>query len=83
MKLTKWLYTTVATLVAGFVATQVVTLVWRTISGKPAPSDVEDMAESTAAVTVFAALVAATVAVAQTLAGRKALTLLARRAPED
>jgi hypothetical protein len=83
MKLTKWLYTTVATVAAGFVATAAVKLAWRLASGDQAPSDPEDLTASTLQVTVFAALVAAAAAAAQTLAGRKALAMLKHGEAED
>jgi hypothetical protein len=83
MKFTKWLYTSLASGVAGFAAARLVHLAWRFVSGKQAPDDSEDMAVSTAQATVFAALAAAAVAAAQTLATRKALGLLARSEAKD
>ncbi|MDR3359074.1 MAG: DUF4235 domain-containing protein [Bifidobacteriaceae bacterium] len=75
MKLAKWLYTTLATMAAGFVAAEVVKLVWRVVSGEKAPTDADDPATSTLQAAAFAALVAAAVAIAQTLAGRGAAKL--------
>jgi uncharacterized membrane protein len=83
MKLTKWLYSTAATVAAGFVATAVVKVVWRLVSGDRAPSDPEDPAASTLQATLFAAVVAAAVAVAQTLAGRRALDALREAEAKD
>ncbi|MDR2380904.1 MAG: DUF4235 domain-containing protein [Bifidobacteriaceae bacterium] len=73
MKLATWVYTTLASVVAGIVATRLVRLVWRIVAGRPAPTDPDDLAASTIQVTIFAAAVAAVAAAAQTLASRKAL----------
>jgi hypothetical protein len=83
MKLTRWLYSTVATIAAGLVATALVKLVWRVVSGDRAPDDAEDLSASTLQVTLFAAAAAAAVAIAQTLAGRKALELMHRGEAHD
>ncbi|MDR2113901.1 MAG: DUF4235 domain-containing protein [Bifidobacteriaceae bacterium] len=78
MKLTKWLYSTLATVLAGFVATNLVKLVWRVAGGSKAPTDPDDPEASTWQVTLFAAALAAAVAAAQTVAGRKVLKRLDR-----
>ncbi|MDR2253794.1 MAG: DUF4235 domain-containing protein [Bifidobacteriaceae bacterium] len=83
MRLTKWLYTTVASVVAGFVAARAVRLAWRVVSGRAAPADSEDPESSTAEVAVFAAALAAAVAAAQTLATRGALKLVRRSEAKD
>jgi uncharacterized membrane protein YidH (DUF202 family) len=83
MKFTKWLYTTVATIAAGFVAGEIVKFVWKAVSGKGAPSDPEDLTASTVQVTLFAVALAAATAAAQTLASRKALTALRRHEAKD
>ncbi|MDR1798507.1 MAG: DUF4235 domain-containing protein [Bifidobacteriaceae bacterium] len=73
MKIVQRLYTTVATVAAGIVATQVVKRVWKAVSGNDAPMDSDDLSEPTLQVALFAGLLAAATAVAQTIAGRKAL----------
>ncbi|MDR2454899.1 MAG: DUF4235 domain-containing protein [Bifidobacteriaceae bacterium] len=83
MKLTKWLFTTLAALAAGYVASEVVKLVWKAASGRDAPSDPEDLTASTLQVTLFAVVLAAASAAAQTLAGRKALAALRRGEAQD
>ncbi|MDR2347206.1 MAG: DUF4235 domain-containing protein [Bifidobacteriaceae bacterium] len=83
MKLTTWLYTTLASVAAGFVASAVVKLIWKAASGKSAPADPEDLTVSTTQVTLFAVALAAATAAAQTLASRKALTALRRREAKD
>jgi hypothetical protein len=83
MKLTKWLYTTVASVAAGLLASKLVKWGWRAFSGDKPPEDAEDLTESTLQVTLFAAILALAVTVSQTLATRKALTLLAKREAKD
>ncbi|MDR1824806.1 MAG: DUF4235 domain-containing protein [Bifidobacteriaceae bacterium] len=73
MKIVQRLYTTVATVAAGFVAAKVVKLGWKAVSGSKAPDDADDLSASTVQVALFAGLLAAATAVAQTLASRKAL----------
>ncbi|MDR2378773.1 MAG: DUF4235 domain-containing protein, partial [Bifidobacteriaceae bacterium] len=77
MKSPKRIYGALAAVAAGFLASRLVKLVWRAVSGQRAPEDAEDLTASTIQVTVFAALLAAATAVAQTLASRKALGALA------
>jgi hypothetical protein len=83
MKLIKRLYLAAATIAAGFVASHLVKLIWRAISGKKPPEDSDDLTASTIQVTVFAAALAAATAIAQTLASRKALSLFEAHEAED
>ncbi|MDR2564949.1 MAG: DUF4235 domain-containing protein [Bifidobacteriaceae bacterium] len=79
MRLTQRLATSLAAVAAGFIASHLVKAVWRGVSGQDAPEDPDDLAVSTIQVTVFAAVVAAATAIAQTLATRKALNAFGHR----
>jgi hypothetical protein len=83
MKLTKHIFVSVVAMAAGLAASQLVKLVWRTVSGQKAPEDADDLTASTIQVTVFAAAVAAATAIAQTLASRKTLAAWQRREVKD
>ncbi len=68
--------TTVAALVAAFVAQRALTMAWRAVTGS-APDDDEDDGSLGEAV-VFAAISAATLTLAKTLATRKARAYMAK-----
>jgi phosphopantothenoylcysteine synthetase/decarboxylase len=78
MKLTKRISIALIAGAAGFLASHLVKLAWRAVSGEDAPEEVDNLALPTVQVTVFAAVVAAATAVAETLGTRKALTLFRR-----
>ncbi|MDR1442607.1 MAG: DUF4235 domain-containing protein [Bifidobacteriaceae bacterium] len=71
MNLRTRLVSAAAVMAAGFVASHLVKLVWRAVSGRKAPEDAGDLTASTIQVTAFAALVAAVTAIAQTLVTRR------------
>jgi hypothetical protein len=75
-------YRTVATVLAGFLATRAVALAWRIASGQKAPEDTEDPSVRTSQAVVFAGLLGAATAIAQTLAARRALSAVAKHEAE-
>jgi F0F1-type ATP synthase membrane subunit c/vacuolar-type H+-ATPase subunit K len=72
-------YRTVATMAAGFAASQLVAIVWRLATKSKPPKDAEDLGVATTTAVVFAGLLGAATAVAQTLAGRHALKAVAKK----
>jgi len=62
-----------ASLGAGLLAGWSVRAVWRAVTREEPPSDREDLSRSTWQVTVFAGVLAAVTAIAQTLAQRQAM----------
>jgi hypothetical protein len=57
--------------IAGFVATHLVNLLWRLVVGERPPKDPDDPAESTLKVVLSTGLVAAAAAIAQVVARRR------------
>jgi uncharacterized membrane protein required for colicin V production len=72
MDLQRRIVRTVATVAAGFLASHVVTVVWRLATRQAPPRDTDDLAVATSTAVVFAGVLAAATAVAQTLVGRYA-----------
>jgi hypothetical protein len=64
------IYGWAATVVAGLVASHLVTLAWRLATRSRPPADTEDPRVPTSTAVTFAAVLAAATAVAQTLAAR-------------
>ncbi|MDR1151224.1 MAG: DUF4235 domain-containing protein [Bifidobacteriaceae bacterium] len=79
MDLRRTIYRTVATVAAGFLATHLVALVWRLAVKEAPPKDAEDLGVPTSRAVVFAGLLGAATAIAQTLAARRALVAVTRR----
>jgi len=78
MDIQRKVYRTMATVAAGFVAGQVVSLLWRVATKAKPPRDTEDLEIATASAVTFAALLGGATAAAQTLAGRHALKAVAK-----
>lgn len=83
MKIGERVATTLASLVSGLVAAQVVKVVWRLVVRSKPPTDAKNMDLPTVQVAAFAATVAAVTAVAQTLAQRAALSRFVEAQPGD
>jgi hypothetical protein len=73
------IYRSAAAIVAGFVASHAVALAWRLATGQTPPQDNDDLTLTTSSVVVFAGLLGAATAIAQTLATRQALRTVAKR----
>jgi hypothetical protein len=78
MDLQRRIYRTVATLAAGFLASHLVALVWRLTTKQRPPKDGEDLSVATSTAVIFAGLLGAATAIAQTLAARHALKAVAK-----
>ncbi|MDR1294583.1 MAG: DUF4235 domain-containing protein [Bifidobacteriaceae bacterium] len=79
MDLQRTIYRTLATVAAGFLPTHLVGLVWRLAVRQAPPKDAEDLDVPTSQAVVFAGVLGAATAIAQTLAARRALVAVARR----
>jgi hypothetical protein len=78
MDLQRRIYRTVATMAAGLLATHAVTFLWRLATRERPPKDPEDLDVPASTAVIFAALLAAATAIAQTLAARRALAVTPR-----
>jgi hypothetical protein len=78
MDVQRRVYQAVATLAAGFLATHAVRLAWRLATRDKAPEDTDDLGVATGTAVVFAGLLGAATAIAQTLAARHALKTVAQ-----
>jgi hypothetical protein len=80
MNLQRSIYSGIAGFVASFVASHAVALAWRIATRQKPPKDADqDLGVATSSAVIFAGLVGAATAIAQTLAARHALRALTDR----
>jgi hypothetical protein len=79
MDVQRKVYRLLATVAAGFVASHAVAIAWRIATKEKAPEDTEDLTVQTSRAVIFAAVLGAATAAAQTLAARKALWIVGNK----